>query len=639
MPRKLEDNYIGILNYIVFQKQTTYKEIGDTFNISPKTVKKYVDEINDYLAETQQPTLEIKQGIGVVFEGNPQELTILNQYHARRDKEYDDRTILILTKLLQSHDYLKIQDIADEMFVSRTTVENALKVIKTNYLTEGLEFESNRNGIKINGSETLKRKEMTNILRFYWGGISAISDQEEYQLDIQMLSDSDTIIDEELLDKVTTLLNVFIEETHLNLTDYEYQSLAIHIAIAVERIRQGFYIQNKAKEEMLRSENSDYLIELIEQNFDIKMPDFEKEYIAIHISAIETNTYNGLNFDNFSTLDHSFELLNIIQETLNDYQPDNELIKNLLIHLNAAVKRLKLNISINNPYTQKIKNSFPRAYNLSVSVGEMLEEQFEIELNEDELSYITLHIQAFFDRNVSQVKKVILVCSSGYGTSKFLEQRILKRFGDTLDITRVISINDLMNTSIDEDLIISTIPIQNSFIPVIQVSPLFNEQDIKNVEQHFGFSHIELYETFYKLIAEDLTLIVNRSNDTMENVITTIGNTLITKGYAREGIIESAIEREALSTTAMGQFSMPHANVKYINTPSIFIYINSKGIEWNGENVKLVFFFGLNPIVKDSINDVYVFFNELVSNTDLVKKLISVKSFEEIEGVLREVKL
>lgn len=67
------------------------------------------------------------------------------------------------------------------------------------------------------------------------------------------------------------------------------------------------------------------------------------------------------------------------------------------------------------------------------------------------------------------------------------------------------------------------------------------------------------------------------------------------------------------------------------------MYVNENGIDWNGDTVQVVFFFALNQAVKESINQIYAYFNEVISNHKVMKKLPHCKTYSEITNVLKEV--
>ncbi len=55
-----------------------------------------------------------------------------------------------------------------------------------------------------------------------------------------------------------------------------------------------------------------------------------------------------------------------------------------------------MGLSINNPYTDEIRQNFPQAFDQAVLLKPVLENQYQIQMNEDELAFISLHFEAFF---------------------------------------------------------------------------------------------------------------------------------------------------------------------------------------------------------------------------------------------------
>lgn len=639
MKQAYEDKYMKIIQYILDKGITTHNEIAAMMNVSTKTVRKYLEGVQDILMQTNL-SLSIKPSEGVTIIGEKEEIKqLLNHLNIKPVDSIEDREMFVYSQLLNSNGYVKIQDLADKLHVSRTTMEHTMREVRKTFAKNNLEIISNRNGLKLKANENDRRKLMSNVINYYWGGVRATKKKKQsLKLNIIMSAGTKDFINFNTLDKVADILNNFIEKSGLNVTDYEYQSLAIHLVIAIERIKQDFYIDKPIEEEETLLSSSLLLINVLEEVFHIHIPKYEQEYINIHISAIEKNTLNSKAAANVDVLDLSTQLRSLIIKTLDTYHPDQELIKNLIVHLNAAVKRLQLGLNIYNPYTDKIRTTFQRSFEVAVELTGELEKVFKIHLNDDEIAYITLHIQAFFDREPAIVKKVVLVCSSGYGTSKLLEQRLKKTFSKKLMITKVLSLRELQHTDLSEELIISTIPIENSPVPVVVVSPLMTEHDIKLVEEQVGNKFERSYIAFRELIKQEL-LFFSEEVETMESVLQTISNQLIQLGYARDGVFESALKRENLSSTAMGIFAMPHAEVDYNVQPSISIYINSTGITWGDEKVHIVFFFALNRNVKDSINEVYAFFNELVSNYSVMKRLVAARDENDIQSLLKEISL
>lgn len=110
--------------------------------------------------------------------------------------------------------------------------------------------------------------------------------------------------------------------------------------------------------------------------------------------------------------------------------------------------------------------------------------------------------------------------------------------------------------------------------------------------------------------------------------------TYLEEGFVKSEIYESILNREELSSTAMGNFAMPHAEIKYVNKPVVYIYINRNGILWGEEEVEIVFLFLLNESKKDVIDEIYGYFNDIINSETVLQKIINAKDFEEFTEIL-----
>ncbi len=110
---------------------------------------------------------------------------------------------------------------------------------------------------------------------------------------------------------------------------------------------------------------------------------------------------------------------------------------------------------------------------------------------------------------------------------------------------------------------------------------------------------------------------------------------IASKGFIADDIYERVMKRERLSTTAIRNFAMPHAEIPKTDEPVIYVHINKNGIEWDKDEVSIVFLFLLNEKVKDELDSIYSFFYEIISSEITLHSLINVSSYEEFIQLLR----
>lgn len=89
---------------------------------------------------------------------------------------------------------------------------------------------------------------------------------------------------------------------------------------------------------------------------------------------------------------------------------DQNILCPLADHIAYAIKRIKSNEQISNPLTQDIKALFPEEYEVAQKGKDIIKEIEGIEINEDEIGYIALHIHSSLgDEKVSQAMEIAML--------------------------------------------------------------------------------------------------------------------------------------------------------------------------------------------------------------------------------------
>lgn len=181
------------------------------------------------------------------------------------------------------------------------------------------------------------------------------------------------------------------EHIHLVLTD--------HLSFAIEREKQGISLKNKLLHEIKILYKKEFEIGLwairhIEEKCRVAMPVDEAAFIALHIHTMkpqagdfrETIRQTTIIRDMVQTIKH---FLNITIEE------DGIAYQRLITHLRFALERMKhyeLH-TLDDEMMDMIKKKFPLAYECALEVKRHLLSAYGVDLPEQELGYITLHIE------------------------------------------------------------------------------------------------------------------------------------------------------------------------------------------------------------------------------------------------------
>lgn len=160
-----------------------------------------------------------------------------------------------------------------------------------------------------------------------------------------------------------------------------------------------------------------------------------------HIYLLQQETDRGSTKDIINNIEP--EILEvasaIIMEAEKKFKEvDENILCPLADHIAFAIKRIKNNEHISNPLTADIRALFSEEYEVACKAKDIIKEAVGIEINEDEIGYIALHIHSSLgDEKISQAMETAMLVRDCITS---IEQTI----GKTIDIESL-SYNRLMS--------------------------------------------------------------------------------------------------------------------------------------------------------------------------------------------------
>ena len=465
------------------------KDIAKKFNISTRTIRYDLDRIDEYLKEIDSRKLTRKPNEGISIKLSKEETNRFSHLIGEINN-YDyvlsqnERIVYIICELLGKNDYITISNIADNMFVSRGTINNDLKQVKKWFEKNNIKLESIKGrGVKAIGEERELRKVTSSLL------FESTDTSNTFNISLIRMFDG---ID---MDFISNIIKISEEQMGNTLSDYAFNNLLIHIAIAIKRIELSKDIVMDKEELNSLSRIPEFAIasgiaRMIEDKYYIKIPKSEIGYITIHLLGSNVMLNEEKNEDLiYIQLIVSKLIENVHKKSGYNFNVDEQLFDGLIQHIKPMIYRLKHVININNPLIEEIKTKYSYVFNC---VGEgliFLKKDLNVEISEEEVGYITLHFMASLERmkNANKRKpRVLVVCATGVGTSKFVSIKLKSIFD--INIVDTISSHEIKkiikNNAID--LIITTIPIDVKGIRCILVNTFLTEKNISELSLFFS---------------------------------------------------------------------------------------------------------------------------------------------------------
>lgn len=655
------------------REPVTIKSLAMFIEKTGRTVRSYLDELQE---EYEGYGLEIirKTNLGVYLnideENRVKLINILQEDNLCNDKiesfSSKYRQIYILKTLFEDKFSYTIQMFADELYCSKSTIVKELTFVQKWLEGSNLTLRRRQNqGLRIDGNEKDYRTALMNFINEIQGEEEDVNnfnenvDDLDYRIDVvnyikvkRMFPKIDLYLVQHIIQEAEKKLGFYF-------TDLAFLNLITHIAITITRLKDNKAVSNKENHADSFKKEREYIVakwvvDKLSKKFDVSFPEEEIEYISIHMlgakiqeSYDEKESSTIIENQDNNYLDIAKSIIQMSSEILNlDLTKDLGLMTRLVLHLRPTIMRMKYGLRLTNPILERIKQEYTSLFGAAWACSSIFESRLGIAINEDEVGYIALHLALSVD-NIKSMLKTIVVCSSGIGTSQLVASKLAKKF-DNLDITHVLPYNLLSQKLIDEsDLVITTIRIVENKEKCVYVSTLVNDKDLENIKN--AITRIKKSQKTYlsslsnpkevkqdvqkeseNIFDKELFFLDNKTTDFTEAIIY-YGKLMEEKGFAKSGFCQDILNREKVGSTYIGKgIAIPHARDIFVNKSKICVVKLEKPIAWQGNELEFIFILCLKFNDITVIKKFFRNFYSVLENDDLILKMKSVKSVEDI---------
>ena len=356
---------------------------------------------------------------------------------------------------------------------------------------------------------------------------------------------------------------------------------------------------------------------------------------------------------------------------------DKILHNGILHHVKLAIYRIKNDIHIiNSVYKELILVNDEIIESVKKGVKET-EGILGIKFTEYELACIGFQVKSSIERNErNNMKRVVLICGLGYGSSKVLEQSLKENYDiDIIDVLPYYLADDIIHNYRRVDLIISTVELNKKYhIPVIKVNPVLKKGDLQLLEE-YGLKRsrkrilmsellniikenaqlkneseliYSLKRKFDSKIIDDYTEIgknlkkyINRSNvkfiDSVadwKDGIQKVGDILVENGFTIDDYtqeLKDLVDKYGPYIVIEEGFAMPHGGISdRVMETGVGILVVKEKVKFPEEKTANIFFSFATKNQNDRpeiLNDLF----ELITKCGFIEKVSKMKKYEELE--------
>ncbi|WP_134699406.1 PRD domain-containing protein [Ammoniphilus sp. YIM 78166] len=229
-------------------------------------------------------------------------------------------------------------------------------------------------------------------------------ESEKFQELLRTLPEEHIAIAEEIISYAEGELRAPLSNhIHIGLTD--------HLSFAIERLQQGYQIQNRLLSEIKALYKKEYKIGLwgiglIKEKLGIEMPDDEAGHIALHIHTAKMDTVSmGKALQQTTLIQDMIEILK--KELQVDIDEEGMSYQRLVSHLRFALIRMEEEENsplMDEDMLQLVRTKFKREFECAVKMADFTHREYHLQFSDSELAYITLHIQRLGEAGRKSVK-------------------------------------------------------------------------------------------------------------------------------------------------------------------------------------------------------------------------------------------
>lgn len=207
-------------------------------------------------------------------------------------------------------------------------------------------------------------------------------------------------INSEIIGISEEIISLCEKELGQKISEAIHISLPDHINFAITRIKEGIKIENPFLSELEVLYPKEYklakkALEMINDRFQVNLPEDEIGFICMHINAAISEKKVS------DTLVHTKKINEVMQFIfkLLKKKIDTKSLSYIrtITHLNFMIERILDNKSIKNSLLDAIKKEYYNEYGIAIKVAMKIEDLFSVNVPEDEIGYITLHINRIKD--------------------------------------------------------------------------------------------------------------------------------------------------------------------------------------------------------------------------------------------------
>lgn len=609
------DKWYEILNVFFTYGEIEETELKEIVSLSMPTLRKNIEQLNEQLESTAKIQKNGTNYDMEIFDFN--QFSILLNGGLKKEVDFNSSTkrmAYILKELIESDNFLLIDDLAETLGVSRGTASRDLKDVKEVCRLFGIHIVGTPNkGLKIEGEEfELRLIYLQYVFDYFPTSV--------------FLKEINPFIEKYALIKK-------IPETSVNTWKKVFE-------ITLNRI---FSKHNLSKaiphytNYQLDDDTFDELIYEIESIYHISLSQYDIDFLSFPLNISNTGAVERI-YMNEEFVRYIFdEMLAEIYSVISVDFDSDYLYEEMRFHLLYLLNRLIFRIENYDYFYGEIEKKYPFSYEVAKIGMKKIEELIGRKASEAEISYLAVYFELKRKKSEPIMKEIAIVCNTGKGTAAMMKQQIKQVLGNNMKIETYTEEEYQQSDLSKYFAVFTTIPLENvdKKTPLIRITNLFNDEwlhsEWRRVQKvnELNFNHIEF--AFSQLSGEH----------SYRSLLLEMNDLLVQKNLVDESFIKRLFNREEIQTTVFSNgVGFPHAINNQSEKVIFHLGVLDNILIENGNEIEFIFMVGIPSSMSDEVEaellNVYDYMLKVISDKEKSKELHHIQNFSGFISLLRE---
>lgn len=457
---KIENNRLRLIIFHLMNsdKPLTSDVLSGLISVSPRTVKTDMLLIKDNIGEIGAELIT-RKGVGYsiniinreLFDPFYEQLIYYRMLLGTFMTDRIARFVYIARTLVASEDYIKIEDIADEMYLSNSSVKQEMKAIYSFLNSYHLQIDSKvGKGIKVIGSEENRRLAIVELVVNRYHKIKVTDSSENYA----------RILDctEDLRQKIRRNFLKTFRNSGIYAVDDETLRFAFYLVVLMNRIKEGHTIEfnQDVYQELIELKEYKVANDVIENLREIggfEVSNHEIAFIALMFHSMRDIKIDEVDTNN-SNYDETVILVNDVIKELNQVWNINfnemRMFKDYLIaKFIPIIAQIKYGLSSNQRVVADLSaheiGGSPLSIEISRTIMRIVETKYFCRLNSHLLTKIAFVVYSSISRVKYDIKKMKLLTVSTGGKESSIEliERLNNRFSNMIESNEAVELYEI----------------------------------------------------------------------------------------------------------------------------------------------------------------------------------------------------